>query len=207
MSFDLPATSDEIQETIRAVTARGLKAEVLETGQDALARIRELIPTGSTISTGASLTLREIGLEDLLKAGTHAWKNLKGEYLAEQDPARRSLLMRQSILADYFLGSVHAVSRTGEIVVASMTGSQIAPYAFAARNLIWVVGAQKITSSLEEGVRRLREYVLPHENARMLESSGGKRGSRIGKLMIFEYEVPFLGRNVTLLFVKQKLGD
>jgi L-lactate utilization protein LutC len=207
MSFDALATMDQVQETIRAVTARGLKAEVLETGQDALARIRELIPAGSTVSSGASLTLREIGFEDLFKAGAHPWKNLKAEYLAEKDPARQSLLRRQSVLADYFLGSVHAVSLTGEVVVASMTGSQISPYAYAARNLIWVVGAQKITPTLEQAIRRVREYILPHENARMLESSGGKMGSRIGKLLIFEHEVPFLGRNVTLLFVNQKLGD
>ena len=75
-----------------------------------------------------------------------------------------------------------------------MTGSQISAYAYAARNVIWVVGAQKITASLDEAVRRVRDYVYPHENKRMLESSGGKRESMIGKLLIFERESPFLNR-------------
>jgi hypothetical protein len=207
MGFDVLADMDRIQVTIQALKTRGIAPEVLPGSREALARLLELIPPGAAISTGASLTLREIGFEDLLKSGSHPWKNLKAEYLAEKDPARQLLLRRQSVLADYYIGSVHAVSETGEVVVASMTGSQISPYAYAARNVIWVVGAQKITPSLEEGIRRVREYVLPHEDARMRENSGGKMGSRIGKLLIFEHEAPFLNRTVTLLFVNQRLGD
>lgn len=207
MSFDTLADTNRIQATVQALKARGIAAEVLPGGAEALARLRQIIPSGASLSTSASLTLREIGFEDLLKSGSHPWKNLKGEYLSEKDPARRQLLARQSVLADYYLGSVHAVSETGEVVIASQTGSQISPYAYAARNVVWVVGAQKITSSLDEGIRRVREYVLPHEDKRMRETSGGKMGSRIGKLLVFEQEVPFLNRTVTLLFVNQKLGD
>ena len=140
---------------------------LLAGGHTFVSCVRELIPAGATVSTGASLTLKEIGFEDLLISGAHQWKNLKAEYLAEKDPARQQLLRRQSVLADCYLGSVHAVSETGEVVIASMTGSQVSPYAYAARSVIWIVGAQKITSSLEEGIRRVREYVLPHEDRRM----------------------------------------
>jgi len=206
-TFDALATQDRIEATLEAVRARGVKAEVLESGAAALARLKEIIPAGSSLSTGASLTLKEIGFEELLTSGSHPWKNLKAEYLAEKDPARQLLLRRQSTLADYFLGSVHAVSATGEIVIASMTGSQLSPYAYAARNVVWVVGAQKITPSLDLAIRRVREFILPHEDKRMREASGGKMGSRVGKLLIFEHEVPFLGRGVTLILVRQKLGD
>ena len=153
------------------------------------------------------MTLKEIGFEDLLKSGAHSWKNLKAEYLAEKDPAVQLRLRRQSTLADYYLGSVHAVVQTGEVVVASMSGSQLAPYAYGASNVIWVVGAQKITGSLDEALRRLREYILPHENKRMLELSGGKMGSMIGKVLIFEREAPFLKRTVTMIIVQQPVGD
>ena len=206
-TFDVVAPQDRIEATMEALRGRGIKAELVESGAAALARVKELIPAGCSVSTGASLTLKEIGFEELLASGSHPWKNLKGEYLAEKDPARQLQLRRQSTLADYFLGSVHAVSATGEIVIASMTGSQLAPYAYAARNVIWVVGAQKVTPSLDLAIRRVREFVLPHEDKRMRESSGGKMGSRIGKLMIFEHEAPFLGRGITLILVRQKLGD
>jgi L-lactate utilization protein LutC len=207
MDFDTPAATDRIEAAIDALKARGITAELLQTREEALTRLRALIPAGASVSTGASLTLKEIGFEDLLASGSHPWKNLKAEYLAEKDPARQMLLRRQSTLADYYLGSVHAVAQTGEVVIASMTGSQLAPSAYAASNVIWVVGAQKITGSLEEAVRRVREFILPHEDKRMRELSGGKMGSMIGKLLIFEREAPFLNRKVSLLFVRQKTGD
>jgi hypothetical protein len=207
MAFDKLASSEQIASTVEALKGRGIAAEILETGKEALARLHALIPDGASLSTGASLTMREIGFEALLQSGDHPWRNLKGEYLAEKDPARQTLLRRQSVLADYYLGSVHAVAQTGEVVMASMTGSQISPYAYAARNVIWVVGTQKITPTLDEAIRRVREYVYPHENKRMLESSGGKMGSMIGKLLIFEREAPFLNRKIALLFVREMLGD
>ena len=180
VGFDMLATMERVTATIEALKARGIAAECLQTKEEALARLQALIPAGASLSTGASLTLKEIGFEGLLVSGSHPWKNLKAEYLAEKDPARQALLRRQSVLADYYLGSVHAVSETGEVVIASMTGSQISPYAYAAKNVIWVVGAQKITASLDEAVRRVREYVFPHENKRMLDSSGGKWGAASG---------------------------
>jgi hypothetical protein len=207
MNFDTPATTERILATIDALKDRGITAELLETREEALSRLRTLIPAGATISTGASITLKEIGFEELLMTGSHPWRNLKAEYLAEKDPVRQTLLRRQATLADYYLGSVHGVAQTGEVVIASMTGSQLSPYAYAASNVVWIVGAQKITTSLDEAIRRIREYLLPREDARIRESSGGRIGSMVGKLMIFEREAPFLKRTISLLFVRQKTGD
>jgi L-lactate utilization protein LutC len=207
MSYSVPATSQEIERTMSAVGARGIATELVGNKAEALARLRELIPSGASVSTGASLSLREIGFEDLLISRNHPWRNLKDEIVAEKDPARATLLRRQATMADYFLGSVHAVAQTGQLVIASMTGSQLAPYAFSSGHIVWVVGAQKITANLDDALRRVREYVLPHEDKRMRDSSGGKMGSMIGKLMIIEQEAPFLGRKLTLLLVNEVVGD
>ena len=207
MSFDALATTERITATMDALQSRGIRAELVATGQEALERLRALIPLGASVTTGSSLTLKEIGFEDLLASGSHPWKNLKGEFLAEKDPARQMALRRQASLADYWLGSVHAVAQTGEVVIASMTGSQLAAYAYTASNLVWVIGAQKLTGSLEEAIRRVRDYVYPHEDKRMREMSGGKTGSMIGKLLIFEREAPFLKRKITALIVRERIGD
>jgi hypothetical protein len=207
MDFGMPAPREQIDATIDAFKAKGVAAEYVNTRHDALARIHSLIPAGASLSTGASITLKEIGLEELLVSGKHSWKNLKAEIVAEKDPAKQTLLRRQSTLAEWFLGSVHGVSRTGELVWASLTGSQLAPYAYSARNVIWVVGAQKLVPSLDLAISRVREYVLPHEDVRMRESTGGKMGSGIGKLLIFEQEPPFMGRKLVLIIVGEKLGD
>jgi len=154
--------------------------------------------------TGASITLQQIGFEEVLISKAHPWVNLKDELLAEKDPARQAELRRKSILAEYFLGSVHAIAETGEIVIASATGSQLPSYAFSSPNVIWVAGAQKITPTLDDAIRRVREYNFPRENQRMKDM--GYPGSMIGKLLIFERESPYLNRHITLILVKEAVG-
>ena len=64
------------------------------------------------------------------------------------------------------LGSVHAITEKGEILLASATGSQLGPAAAGAGMVIWVVGTQKLVRTLEDGYRRIREYSLPLESER-----------------------------------------
>jgi hypothetical protein len=207
VDFSALAPLAVVEETIEAVKSRGVSVELLTTRKEALDRLKSIIPPGASIMTGASVTLREIGFEDLLISKSHPWRNLKDEIVIEKDPARQSLLRKQALLADYFIGSVHAIARTGELVVASATGSQLAPYAFSSSNIIWIAGIQKITRTVEEGFQRVREYIMPHEEVRMRALTSGKMGTMLGKLLIFEREAPFLGRTITLLLVREKVGD
>jgi L-lactate utilization protein LutB len=207
MDYSSLADNEKIERTAKAVESRGVSVIVADSKESVLHRLVNLIPEGATVMTGASLTLKQIGFEELLKSGNHRWRNLKGEIIAEKDPVRQSLLRKQATLADYFLGSVHAIAETGEILVASATGSQIAPYAYSSSHVIWVAGAQKIVPSVEDGFRRIREYVLPHEDQRMKKNFGPGAGSFIGKILLFEREAPYLHRSVTLILIQEMAGD
>jgi hypothetical protein len=178
--------------------------ESIATKDAALERVKALIPAGARVMTCSSTTLRQIGFETLLESGAHPWRWLKNEINVEKDPARRGELRKQSTLAEYYLGSVHAIAETGELVTASATGSQLPAYEFSSDHVIWVAGAQKIAPTLDDALRRVRDYVLPLEDKRM--KSVGMGGSFIGKLLIFEREAPVLGRNLTLLLVNEVLG-
>ncbi len=206
MDYNTLPTLDRLQRAVEAVRARGVMVALVETKESALSKIQSLIPEGATVMTGASVTLQQIGFEALLISGKHPWRNLKGEVLAEKDPAKQAGLRRQGTLADFFLGSVNAIAETGEIVNASATGSQLPAYAYSCRNVIWVAGAQKITPSLQTALQRVREYVLPLEDQHMKQLYGNQSGSFIGKLLIFEREAPYLHRNVNLILVNEILG-
>ena len=192
-----------ILRTITSLKDRGIKAESVSTREDALNLLTQKIPPGSEVMTGASATLDEIGFLQLLKSGTHQWKNLKSEIMSEKDPVRQRELRIRAAAAQYFIGSAHAVAETGEIVIASASGSQIPAYSYSSNNVIWVVGAQKIVAGLEDGLKRVREYCLPMETAKMKQL--GYPGSAIGKLLIFERERAS-HRNLTMILVKEKLG-
>ena len=205
MAYDTLPAIERVQRTIDAVNVRGIQAELVETREAALERVQALIPPGCVVMTGASVTLKQIGFEEILISGNHPWRNFKADLLAEKDPVKQSAMRKQGALAEFYLGSVNALAETGELIFASGSGSQLPAYAYTSRNVIWVAGTQKITPTLEDAMRRVREYVLPLEDQRQ-KSVGNKAGSRINKILIVEGEPEYLRRNVSLILVNQTLG-
>lgn len=191
-----------LENTRAALENRGIHTELVDTRAEALDRLTAMIPSGAEVMAGASRTLDEIGFTDRLKADQHSWKNIKAEILSEKDPQKQMELRRRSVFSEYFLGSVQAVTEDGEIVVASASGSQLAAYAFGARNIIWVVGTQKVAKGLDEAIKRVRQRAFPLEDERM--KGLGYPGSMVGKILLFERASPMQKAN--LIFVKELLG-
>jgi L-lactate utilization protein LutC len=206
MPYDILPTADHLQKTIEAVRTRGVTVTLVNTKESALTHLQALIPAGASVMTGASITLQQTGFEALLMGGNHPWKYLKAGILGEKDPAKSVALRKQATLADFFLGSVNAIAETGEILIASATGSQLSAYAYSSTNIVWVAGAQKITPSLETAFQRVREYVLHLEDKHMKQLYGEQARSFIGKMLLFENEAPYLHRTVNLLLVNEVLG-
>ncbi len=195
-----PADPEAIRQAVEALRSRGFSAEVVEDRSEALARVRALIPDGARVMTGGT-TQEQIGLKDLLTSGSLSWVNVKGEILSEKDPEKQMVLRRTGIFSQYFVGSVHAIAKTGELVAGSASGSQLAAYAYGAEKVILIVGAQKITESLEDGLRRLREYSTPLEDRRM--KSVGYPGTVLSKILIMERQTR---PSVHVIIVNEVLG-
>jgi L-lactate utilization protein LutC len=203
MKYDILASKEAIKRTMESLKARNINVELVSTKEEALRKINKMIPPGREVMTGGSTTLDQIGFTDLLKSGKHPWKNLKDQILSEKDPVRQMGLRKKSVTSEYFLGSVHAVAETGEILIANATGSSIPSNAFSSDNVIWIVGTQKIVTTLEEGFKRIHEYCVPLEDKRM--KSIGYQGTTIGKILIFEREINE-NRKINLIFVNEILG-
>jgi hypothetical protein len=102
---------------------------------------------------------------------------------------------------EFALGSVHAVTRGGTLVIASASGSQLASYAWGAAHVIFVVGAQKLVPSLDEARERIAEHSLPLEDARAYAAYG--QNSRVGKVLEIHQEDP--GR-IHVVLIRQQVG-
>ena len=205
MQYENLASKDIVQKTMDALAQRNHLPELVESKEQALLRIKELIPQGASVMNGSSTTLGEIGFIEYLKAGQHGWNNLHEAVLHEKDPVKQSTLRKQAVLSDFYLGSAHAITQQGEIIVASNSGSQLPHLVYTSPNLILVVGTQKITANLDEAMARVKEYVFPLEDARM-KSVGVEAGSFVSKLLIINREAPFMGRKSHIIFVNEKLG-
>ena len=201
--WDELARENEIKETIKNLESHGINVVLVNNKEEALEKIKSIIPKNSKVMNGSSTTLHEIGYVDYLESGKHSWINLYEKILKEKDQGKQGNLRRSSITeADYFLGSVNAISKSGELVSCDASGSRVTAYPFAAKNLLLVAGIQKITNSIEDAMKRIREYAYPLEDERAKKVYGF--GSSIGKWVIIEREM-FKGRT-TLILVKEKLG-
>ncbi len=204
MSYDTMPEVSIIEKTANAINERGIEVFVVENSADALAKIKEFIPAGASVNNGSSTTLRQIGFVDYLKDRQHGWNNLHEAIVLEKDPEKQISLRKEAVFSDYYLGSVHAVAQTGELIIASASGSQLPHIVFTSQNIIFVVGAQKITPTYEDAIKRIREYVVPLEDNRMKEVGMG--GTVLSKILTIENEPSFMGRKVRLIFVKEQLG-
>lgn len=204
MDYNILATEESIKKTSDALAANGFHAEVVATKAEALEKIKSLIPAGAEVMNGASVTLEEIGFAEYLKEGEHPWKNLHAGVTAEADPQKRAALRKQAINSEYYLGSVHAVTETGEMVIASNTGSQLSHLVFTSPNLILVVSTKKIVPSMADAFKRLEEHVIPLEDEHMKKLYG--KGTQNSKTVILHKENQMMKRNVLVLFVKEDIG-
>jgi LUD domain len=198
--FALPASAETIERTARALEANGIRALVVDTGADARRTLLDLIPEGAQVHSGASKTLDTIGAtQELQESGRY--DALRPRLYKMDRQTQADEIRRLGASPDYMVGSVAALTEQGQLIVASASGSQIGPYASGAGKVIWVIGAQKVVRDLDEGLRRVREYAFPLEDARIRQALG--RGSRINKVLIINGEMP--GR-ATAILVKEPLG-
>lgn len=204
MQYNQLASVESINNTVAALMEHNVEGIVVDTKEAALAKIKELIPAGVSVMNGASVTLEQIKFVDYLKSGEHGWNNLHEAIVKEADPAKQGALRQQAIHSDYYLGSAHAISESGELVIASATGSQLSHIVFTSKNLIFVVGSQKIVPNLGEALNRLAEYVMPLEDEQSKKKWGV--GTADNKIVIFKGESPMMGRKVRVIIVKESLG-
>ncbi|MCY3692852.1 MAG: lactate utilization protein [Chloroflexi bacterium] len=196
-----PASVESISRTIEALAARNVVAELVESREAALARLKELVPEGCEVFVSTSETLDTIGYTEYMHDNDR-YINLHDQMLEQPDAAAQREFRRTTTTADYFVGSVQAIAETGEIVVASGSGSQIGAFAYGARRVIMVAGTQKICPTLAEAEERTRGFTLERHD-RWLEGRGGS-AAPIGKFLVMEHEP--VGGRITMLLIPESLG-
>lgn len=199
--FTDPASAERLEQVAAALTANGFAVEILDDVAAARARVKDLIPEGTSVFTGASETLRLSGIEeDINESGRY--DSVKRRGLTMDRATELDEIWRLFASPDVVVGSVHAVTDSGSLVVASATGSQLPAYASGAVRRIWVVGAQKVVPDIQTALRRVEEHTLPLESARAQKVYG--RPSAVNRLLILNAE-PEPGRG-TVLLLREAIG-
>jgi hypothetical protein len=200
-AFTHLAAEEQIEKTVQALSAHGIRVVVCETGEQASQCVLDLIPDGAAVYNSPSRTLEMIGLSEQIEHPRH-FHSVRA-LSATLDPLKERNEIRKRVTApDVLVGSVHAVTEAGEVLIASASGGQLSAAACGASLVIWVVGTHKLVPTLEDGLRRIRDHCLPLESERCQQVYG--QPSAINKLLLINAEHE-PGR-ITMVLVKQPLG-
>jgi YkgG family uncharacterized protein len=201
--FAGPASDETIEATAAALRAKGYDVHIAADGAEAKRIVLELLPEGAEVGQGASQTLEDIGVtHEIEESGRFDAVRKHTRSMDRSTPEGLRAMRKLGVGPDWYVNSAHAVTADGTIVVASNTGSQLAPLAFGAGKVIFVIGSQKLVPNLETAMQRLEEHTLQLEHARM-------RGlydidSEIKKVLIIHKE--FGPGRFTVVLVKEPVG-
>lgn len=200
--WDKIPSQETINETIKHLQSNGITAILAASTEDAKEKALALIPEGAEVMTMTSITNDELGIAEYLN--TSGKYNPVRDRLYAMDRKTQGLQMQKLGAApEYAVGSVHAVTEDGKIVIASNTGSQLPAYAYGSSTIIWLVGVQKIVHNLDNAFKRIYEYVLPLESERA-HKAYGVDGSFVSKLLVINKEVN--PSRLHIIFVPEKIG-
>ncbi|MEV0404146.1 LUD domain-containing protein [Actinoallomurus sp. NPDC050550] len=200
-SFTDPAPAETLERVAAALRENNFAVEILDDAAAARTRVKDLVPEGASVFTGASETLRLSGIDEDLN-GSGRYESAKARSVTMDRATQLAEIWRMIACPDVIVGSVAAVTETGSLVAASASGSQLAGYSGAAASVIWIVGAQKVVPDLSTALRRIEDHCVPLENERAKKAYGVP--SALNRLLILNAE-PHPGRG-TVLLLREAIG-
>src|SRR6266705_2105478 len=186
--------------TVTALEEHGFSVQVVDDLDAARQAVLARIPHGSSVMTNTSVTLAETGIADAINDGG-PYDSARNKMFALDFATQAQQMKAIGGQPDYALGSVHAITRDGTLVIASASGSQLASYAWGAANVIFVAGAQKLVPTLDQAHERIYQHSLPLEDARAQAAYG--QHSQVGKILEIHTELP--GR-IHVVLIRQPVG-
>lgn len=145
---------NQVLETLgRNLQKRDFKVHILNTAKDINDFLEKTIPVSAKVGLGGSVTLRELGIDGLLKSRgnkllDHWDKNLS----AEQSLAIR----KEQLTSDYFLTAANAVTVDGRIVNIDGVGNRAAAMIFGPGHVIAIISSNKIAKDTDEAIWRAK---------------------------------------------------
>jgi LUD domain len=195
------ASDAQIDAAASALERNGFTSRVVDSGEEAREAVRSILPIGAEVFNNTSRTLEAIGVaEDIERSGLY--QSLRPR-LYRMDREMQAREMRQLAAApDFVVGSAHAVTAEGSVLVASASGSQLGPLVSGAGHVIFVIGGQKLVADVGTGLRRIYEYCYPLEDRRAREAYGVPSG--VNNVLIINRAIA--PNRISAVLVRQSLG-
>ncbi|KAF9091137.1 hypothetical protein BGX23_005443 [Mortierella sp. AD031] len=204
-AYSKAASAERFESAKSGLEAKGFKVTVAQNKDEAFETLKSLIPEGVSLNVAHSTTLEEIGFIDYL-IGETPYNNVRSTILAEKDLAKQAELRRTiGTTVDYFLTSMAAITETGAMAHGDFTGSKVGGVAFGAKNVIVVVGSNKIVKDEEEAYKRTVEWCVPAAGA-FSRKVFKAPGTSLTNYEVIRQANPFNPGRIQVLLVNEALG-
>lgn len=145
------------KQIIKSLEARNMEGFYAATKEEALKKALELIPEGASVAWGGSMSIQEIGLKEALCRGNYREYNREDA----RTPEEKRAVELATYDCDYFLTSANAVSEDGVIVNIDGNANRVSAIAYGPRNVLMIVGMNKIVKDIDAAVSRARNEAAP----------------------------------------------
>lgn len=145
------------ERVIKGLESRNMEGYYVETKAQALKKALEMIPEGSSVSWGGTYSAAEIGLQEAIAAGNY--KVIDRDKATNEEETRE--LMLQAFGCDFYLGSTNAITEDGILVNVDGRANRVAAFAYGPRNVLLIVGMNKVVKSEVDALSRARNEAAP----------------------------------------------
>lgn len=205
MNYTQLASEMDLQKAANAVKNNGFQVFIANTKEEAKKLALKLIPDGAEVMTNTSITLEETGIKNEIdKSGNYI--SLHNKLLSMNRETEQIKMKEIRSVPEYALGSAHAVTLDGSILIASGSGSQIPGYAYGANQVILIIGTHKIVKNIDSGIKRIYEHSLPLESKRANKAYNITSGSSPRRILILNSESDINKGRTTIIFLKEAIG-
>lgn len=142
---------------VKALESRNMEAYYVKTKEEAVCKALELIPKGSTINMGGSASVHEIGLTDAISGEEYTFDDRD----KAGSPEEKQEISLKAFTCDYYLGSVNAMSEDGILINIDGNANRIAAYSFGPKNVLLIVGMNKVVKTEQDAMSRARNEAAP----------------------------------------------
>lgn len=200
MDYNTLPSPELVNTTKSALSANGFVVHEAQDREEAKSILKSILTEGSSVMTMSSETLNETGISQLIEESSD-YTSIRKQLNDNPNEKEKKNLAYSS---DFSIGSVNAVTSTGSLIIASNTGSQQGAYAYGSGKVVFVIGTQKIVEgALEDGLKRIYDYVLPLESVRV-QKAYGMPHSNVSKLLIIDREI--VPERIHIILVNEVLG-
>ena len=147
---------------VKNLRKRHFEAYYCATKEDALHQVLDLMPAGSTVGWGGTVSASQVGVQAAVHAGDYTVIDRD----MFSDPAEKLRCMRACFDADYFITGANAISLDGQMVNIDGNGNRVGMIVYGPKNIIVVAGMNKVCPSLEDAVKRARTVAAPMNQQR-----------------------------------------